>query len=532
MKKVEQVKLKTHETAQKTAQKAKKGVSRIIFSRTAVILLLVILQFLFMVASVTYLKTYRSAINVIMSVLRAIVVIYIINEKGNPAFKLTWILCVMVFPVFGTVFYIYVQLQLGTRFTGKRLSTLKIETEAYMQQDKRVVNALGSNKPSNANLAYYMSHQIGFPVYRNTEVTYFPVGEDKFDALVGELECAENFIFMEYFIVEKGYMWDTILEILTRKAAEGVEVRFMYDGMCSISMLPYNYPKTLIKKGIQAKMFNPVRPVLSTSQNNRDHRKICVIDGRVGFTGGVNIGDEYINQKERFGHWKDTAVMLKGDAVQSLTILFLQMWNVNVFKPENYDRYLTEKAHKLRRELGFVLPYGDSPFDNENVGEEVYFHILNHAKKYVHIMTPYLILDNEMLTTLTRTAKSGIEVIIIMPHIPDKKYAFALAKTYYEELLEAGVQIYEYTPGFVHAKVFISDDDTATVGTINLDFRSLYLHFECGVFIYQNAVVYDVEEDFQNTLALCQKVSITDVRTRPLLHRLTGEVLRMVAPLM
>ncbi len=530
--KVEQVKMKTQEKAQETAQKAKKGVSRVIFSRTAIIFLLIMLQLLFMVASVTYLSTYRNTINVFITALRVVVLIVIINEKGNPAFKMTWILCVMIFPVFGTVFYVYVKLQLGTGYIGRRLSTLKIETEPYMQEDRRVVHALSANKPANANLAYYMSHQIGFPIYRNTKVTYFPLGEDKFEALVEKLEQAEHFIFMEYFIVEKGYMWDTILEILERKAAEGVEVRFMYDGMCSIAMLPYNYPRQLMKKGIHAKMFNPVRPVLSTSQNNRDHRKICVIDGQVGFTGGINIGDEYINQKVRFGHWKDTAVMLEGDAVQSLTMLFLQMWNVNESRPENYETYLTQKSTTLKRELGFVLPYGDSPFDHENVGEEVYFHILNHAKKYVHIMTPYLILDNEMLTTLTRTAKSGIEVIIIMPHIPDKKYAFALAKTYYGELLEAGVQIYEYTPGFVHAKVFVSDDDTATVGTINLDFRSLYLHFECGVFIYQNTVVDAVEKDFQETLKKCQKVSITDVKTRPFLHRITGEVLRMVAPLM
>lgn len=224
---------------------------------------------------------------------------------------------------------------------------------------------------------------------------------------------------------------------------------------------------------------------MSTIQNNRDHRKICVIDGQTGYVGGVNLADEYINEKERFGHWKDTAVLLRGDAVQSLTMIFLQMWDVDMRGVEPYGKYLTKKAESLNDRLGYVIPYADSPFDHENVGEEVYFHILNHAKKYVHIMTPYLILDNEMLTTLIRAAKSGIEVIIIMPHIPDKWYAFAVAKTYYKELIEGGVQIYEYAPGFVHAKVFVSDDDTATVGSINLDFRSLYLHFENGVFIYE-----------------------------------------------
>ena len=224
--------------------------------------------------------------------------------------------------------------------------------------------------------------------------------------------------------------------------------------------------------------------------------------------------------------------MLRGDAEQSLTKILLQMWNADVRKNEDYSRYLTPKRKGLKRELGYVIPYADSPFDNENVGEEVYFHILNHAKKYVHIMTPYLILDHEMLNTLKRAAKSGIEVIIIMPHIPDKWYAFAVAKTYYKELIEGGVQIYEYRPGFVHAKVFVSDDDTATVGTINLDYRSLYLHFENGVFIYNNSEIDRIERDFQQTLARCHKVTLIEVRRRTMLTKLIGQVLRLFAPLM
>ena len=512
--------------------KAKSGLSRIIFSRTGFILLLILIQLGLFIVTTNLLQSYALFINGTLRVVGVVVLIYIINAEGNPAFKMTWMLCVMAFPAVGTLFYIYVKSQVGVRWMGKRLATLKIETDPYMMQDMDVVDALRASKPANANLAYYLAHHMGFPTYRNTEVTYFPLGEDKFDALVPELKKTRKYIFMEYFIVEKGYMWDTILKILVQKAREGVEVRFMYDGTCAISNLPYEYPQELERKGIRCKMMNPIRPFLSTVQNNRDHRKICVIDGRVGFTGGINLGDEYINRKERFGHWKDTAVMLKGDAVQSLTMLFLQMWNVDEKEEEHYTRYLTPRRQGLRRELGYVLPYGDSPFDNENVGEEVYFHILNHAKKYVHIMTPYLILDNEMITTLTRTAKSGIEVIIIMPHIPDKWYAFVVAKTYYRELIRAGVQIYEYKPGFVHAKVFVSDDDTATVGTINLDYRSLYLHFECGVFIYNNSVVDRVERDFQETLMKCHKVSLVELRNRSLFSKITGQVLRLFAPLM
>ena len=468
------------------------------------------------------LEEHATSVYIGFVALSIVVIVYIINREENPAFKMSWILFVLLIPIVGTAFYIFMLIQPGTSYIRKRLFVLSSETSPYMKQNKGLIEKLRLSKPANANLAHYMSKTCGFPVHRNTKVTYFPLGEDKFCELKIQLENAKKFIFMEYFIVETGVMWNAILDILKRKVDEGVEVRFMYDGMCSISLLPYRYPEKLEKMGIQCKMFNPIKPVLSTQQNNRDHRKICVIDGEVAFTGGVNLADEYINEKERFGHWKDTAVMLEGEAVQNFTIMFLQMWNIYERKTEDYTKYLTPKTKEFRRELGFVLPYGDSPYDDENIGEQV----------YVHIMTPYLILDNEMVTTLTYAAKCGIEVIIIMPHIPDKWYAFVLAKTYYEELISAGVQIYEYTPGFVHAKVFVSDDDTATVGTINLDFRSLYLHFECGTFIYNNQVVRDIEKDFQETLKKCQKVTVTDLRNRKVGEKVCGRVLRLIAPLM
>ncbi|WP_461812507.1 cardiolipin synthase [Faecalimonas sp.] len=514
------------------AKKAKSGIFKIIFSRTALVAALLLFQIGLMIATITSIEQYAFSVYVGFIILSMIVIIYIINRKENPAFKMSWILFVTFIPIVGTVFYIFMQIQPGTRYIGKRLSVLGNKTKPYMTQNDTIIEELRISKPANANLAHYLSKQVGFPVHRNTKVTYFKIGEEKFEELKCQLELAKHYIFMEYFIVEEGVMWDSILEILKRKVEEGVEVRFMYDGMCSIVLLPYQYPKELEAVGIRCKMFSPIKPVLSTHQNNRDHRKICVIDGQVAFTGGINLADEYINEKERFGHWKDTAVMLQGEAVQNFTMMFLQMWNVTEKKEENFEKYLTPKSKEFRRELGYVLPYGDSPYDNENIGEQVYFHILNHAKKYVHIMTPYLILDNEMVTNLTYAAKCGIEVIIIMPHIPDKWYAFVLAKTYYEELINAGVHIYEYTPGFVHAKVFVSDDDTATVGTINLDYRSLYLHFECGTFIYNNQVVRDIEKDFQETLKKCQKVTITDLRMRGVIETVTGRVLRLIAPLM
>ena len=530
--KLNEYKEKGVQVGKRVKKQAKSKLFGIIYSRTAVVLALLLVQIGLFAFTLTYMQHYESHVYGIYVIVSVVAVIYIINEEGSSSFKMTWLIFVMIVPVIGVGFYIYTKLELGKKLLRKRLEMLQEEIEPYMRQNEEVIQFMRSSRLANVNLSYFLYKYVGFPTYGNTTAEYFPVGEEKFGAMLKELEKAEKFIFMEYFIVEEGIMWDSILTILKRKAQEGVEVRFMYDGMCSVALLPYDYPKKLQRMGIKCKQFEKIKPVLSTSQNNRDHRKICVIDGKVAFTGGINLADEYINQKERFGHWKDTAIMLKGDAVQSFTMMFLQMWNVTERTKEDYSLYLTPKQKEFRREDGYMLPYGDSPYDNENVGAEVYFHILNHAKKYVHIMTPYLILDNDMIDALKRAAKGGVEVQIIMPGIPDKPYAFYLAKTYYEELIESGVQIFEYTPGFVHAKVFTSDDDTATVGTINLDYRSLFHHFECGVFIYHNPVVYDIERDFQRTRAKCHKVSLIEVRERTLFVKLYGQILRLVAPLM
>lgn len=512
--------------------KAKKGLFRLIFSRTAVIFLLLAIQFGVFVYIVSYMAEYGLPAYFIMLAINIIVVIRIINKKGNPAFKLAWIVPILAVPIVGAFFYLFCMMQQSVKKLSIRLATLGLEIRPYMEQNLIAVKSMREIKAANGNLATFLSRQVGYPVHHNTSVRYFASGEEKFHELLEQLKNAEQYIFMEYFIIEKGYMWSEILDVLEEKVKQGLEVRLMYDGMCSMEKLPASYPKYLRKKGIKCKEFSPIMPMLTTHQNNRDHRKICVIDGKIGFTGGINIGDEYINKKSPFGHWKDTAVLLEGEAVQSLTMMFLQLWNVDEKGKENYSLYLTKKNADVDKSLGFVLPYADSPYDNENVGEQVYFHILNHAKKYVHITTPYLILDNEMLTNLIYAAKCGIEVIIIMPHQPDKWYAFALAKTYYEELIEAGVQIYEYTPGFIHAKMFVSDDDTATVGSINLDYRSLYLHFECGAFIFNNPVIKEVEADFQKTMQLSHKVSLVEVKNRPFIMKVVGNVLRIIAPLM
>ena len=376
-----------------------------------------------------------------------------------------------------------------------------------------------------------MSNYGGYPIYKNTRVTYFPQGEDKFAELLIQLDKAEKFIFMEYFIIEEGEMWGAVLEILKKKAAEGVEVRVMYDGMCSVVLLPYGYPKQLEKFGIKCKMFAPVIPVLTTSQNNRDHRKIVSIDGKVAFTGGVNLSDEYINRKVLYGHWKDTAVMLEGDAAKSMTMMFLQMWNITEKTEDIYADYIPD-IPEIPDADGYVMPYADSPLDGMNVGEQVYLDILNTAERYVHIMTPYLILDNEMITALTHAAMRGIDVKLILPHIPDKKYAYMLARSHYKELIEGGVKIFEYEPGFVHAKVFVSDDRKAVVGSINLDFRSLYLHFECAAFMYKCSEIAAIEGDYRKTLKKCIRIDMENIRKYPIGKKLLGSCLRLIAPLM
>lgn len=512
-------------------EKGKRGLLKIIFGRTTIVLLLLCVQAFVLFLGFRFLGQYIAYGFGGYTLLSLIIVIILINKPQNPSVQNSWIILILLIPVFGALLYIFVDTQWGSRLVNRRLQSLIELTRSYMTQDTDVINRLRAQDPGTANLVNYMVEKADSPVYENTSVKYFPLGEDKFEEMIRQLEQAKEFIFMEYFIVEEGYMWGRILKILEKKVKEGVEVRFMYDGMCSLVLLPYKYPEKLEALGIRCKMFSPIRPALSTRQNNRDHRKILVIDGHTAFTGGINLADEYINRKIRFGHWKDTAVMIKGDAVKSFTLMFLQVWNINE-RSEDYERYMNRVIPIPKKSSGFVMPYCDSPLDDENVGEQVYLDMINRAERYVHIMTPYLILDYDLINALSFAAKRGVEVVIIMPHIPDKKYAFALAKTYYPELIRAGVQIWEYTPGFIHAKQFVCDDNRAVVGTINLDYRSLYLHFECAAYMYQVDVVKDIESDFQDTLAKSQKITIEDCKKVKIHTKLFGRLLRLFAPLM
>ena len=512
-----------------------KGLLRIVFGWTTFMVLSILAQVAVLAGCFLFLTEHIVYVFWVYMLVGAAVVLYILNKRETPEFKLSWIIPVLVFPVFGSLLYLFVEAQIPTRWLARQVKRAAEEARPYLKQDGETLERLERESAATASLCRYMDRWGGYLVYENTSVTYFPLGEDKFAELKRQLEGARRYIFLEYFIIDRGKMWDSILEILERKAKEGVEVRLMYDGMGCLTLLPHHYPEELTARGIRCRVFSPVRPVLSTYQNNRDHRKIVVIDGHTAFTGGINLADEYINERKRFGHWKDTAVMLKGDGVKSFAAMFLQNWNMTERRREDYGPYMEASPDFCpvsAPKTGYVMPYGDSPLDEENVGKQVYMDILYQAKRYVHMMTPYLILDQDMISALTYAAKRGVETVIIMPHIPDKIYAYLLARSYYEELLLAGVKIYEYVPGFVHAKEYVSDDERAVVGTINMDYRSLFLHFECAAYFYRNPAVADVERDFAETLKQCEEITLEDCRTYPGIRKLAGSLLRLIAPLM
>ena len=523
---------------EKILKKLKK-LLRLIFGRTTLGTLFLLIQILVLFAGFNWFREYLIYMYGGSAMLSALVLIYIISDEGNSTIKLSWVVPILIFPVFGTLFYLFLTLQPGTRRINRRIEEVGTKLRPYLLQDPEVLAHYESISASGGNLVRYMNQYGRFPAYENTGVRYFPLGDDMFPVLLEELKKAEHFIFMEYFIVEHGVMWDAILQVLETKVAEGVEVRFMYDGTCSISLLPYNYPKKLEEYGIRCKIFNPIKPALSTVQNNRDHRKITVIDGKVAYTGGMNLADEYINARVRFGYWKDAAIRLTGECVWSFTSMFLELWDYILKIESDYTFYraTSMEKHRLQEKIhadekGFVQPYTDSPLDHEDVGENVYLNIISRAKKYLYIFTPYLIIGSEMRTALVNAAKSGVDVRLVVPGIPDKKLVYFLTQSNFPYLIKNGVKIYTYTPGFIHAKCFVSDDVQATVGTVNMDYRSLCLHFECGVWMYRTRAVLQVKEDALKTFAESHEVTLEEFQRKSFLVRTFMGALKLFAPLL
>lgn len=505
---------------------------RALFRQRFLIILLLALQLAFLLYVLISSSLTSTIVSRSLSLISLLVSIYVLTRRDTGAYKSTWIFLILLFPLFGGLFYLSSEFQSSVRRFRKKTNHTEEKAKRLMSLPETGYNVAIEKNPECTRQFRYLQNFAGFPIYDGTKTKYLSPGEVKFEYLVRELEKAEKYIFLEYFIVQEGKMWDTILEILKRKAAKGVTVRLLYDDFGCFALLPKDYPKQLKKFGIECAIFNPFRPFLTIKQNNRDHRKIVSIDGKVAFTGGINLADEYINAIDKHGHWKDASVMIEGKAAWSFTLMFLQMWELTVGTDEDYSAWYPwgDKPCDIRAN-GFVLPYADSPLDKENVGEHVYMQILNNAKDYVYINTPYLIVDDKMVSALCLAAKSGVDVRIVTPHIGDKWFVHATTRSYYRELIKAGVKIYEYTNGFIHSKTFVSDDRTATVGTTNLDFRSLYLHFECGAWMYDSEAVMEVKEDFLKTLEICQPITAEDCKVHPL-KRGVQDFLRIFAPFM
>ncbi len=491
----------------------------------------IILQVGWIVGLVMKLNDYYAYISLLTSLLSLLVVLRIYGNHINAAYKMSWIILILLFPIFGLCLFVLCGHTGATAGMRRRFDAVNQRLEGLLPGGDEILDALSAQDKALGNQARYIRDYGGYPVWRNTDVEFYSTAEAGIEAQKAELRKAEKFIFMEYHAIEDSVSFRAVEDILAEKAAQGVDVRVFYDDMGSMGFISTAFIKRLESRGICCRVFNPLLPFVNVFMNHRDHRKITVVDGRVGFTGGYNLADEYFNLTSPYGHWKDTGLKLTGDAVRSLTVLFLEIWNAMTRSDEDFAAFLPEVTYTAG-ESGFVQPYGDSPLDQEYMGENVYLNIIKNAKNYVYLMTPYLIIDDEMQRELTLAAQRGVDVRIITPGIPDKKLIYKVTRSYYAGLAKKGVRIYEYTPGFCHAKQFVADDEVAVVGTINLDYRSLYLHFENACCLYRCQAVYGVKDDFGATFPLCREVTEQYRGKRSLMLRGTQIILRLFAPLM
>lgn len=506
---------------------------KLFFSRFFIVALAIILQVFVFFATNFWLSESFGWVAYWFTALGILLFFVIINKDKRASFKLPWISVILIFPVLGiTVYLTFGNVNLSKKSRRKLEKENKILRQ-FCKQNESTMRELYQSDHQAYGQAKYIQSACLLPTYNRCYSEYLPTGEIFFAQLVDELKKARKYILMEYFIIEKGTMWDTIYQILIAKAKQGVEVHFMYDDVGSISKVPNDYFYEMRNHGINACKFFPFRPIVSVIHNNRDHRKITVIDGEVGFIGGINLADEYINVKHPYGRWKDNAVLLKGKCVDSLIRLFIQLFNSQTLRKLDIKQYLPEH-HQTYKMKGFIAPYGDGPCPiyEDYVGENVYLNIIGQAEHYLYITTPYLVVDYEFLAALSNAAKRGVDVRIITPYIADKKLIKIMTKSNYMKLIEAGVKIYEYKPGFIHAKMFVCDDKYATVGTINLDYRSFVHHFECGVWFYNTSCIDKMRRDF---LAMIRKESVSIDRKRATLkpgERIIKDILRLIAPMM
>ena len=499
--------------------------------RAVLVAISVLLQVFWIVLLVMRLNQYYAYISLATSVLSFLVVLHICGNKINAAYKLSWIVLIQFMPILGLCLFLMFGKESSNAVMRHRFGRIDQQMPRYLPQDEATAARLDAENPGLGNQAHYLRNTAGFPVYGDTRVTFYGDTNEALEAQKAELRKAEHFIFMEYHAIEDSTAWRGLEEILAEKAAAGVDVRVFYDDMGSIGFISKPFARRLQAQGIQCRVFNPLVPVLNVFMNNRDHRKITVVDGQVGFTGGYNLADEYFNLTHPYGQWKDSGLRLEGSAVRSLTVIFLEMWNATQKVQEDPTPFLVPAAVP-QGAGGYVIPYADSPLDTIATGEDVYLNILKNAKRYVYITTPYLIIDDEMQRELTLAARRGVDVRIITPGIPDKKTVFRVTRSYYADLATAGVRIFEYTPGFVHAKQFVADDEVATCGTINMDYRSLYLHFENGCWFSSCDAVAQVRRDFEELFPLCTEVTGQYAGKRERYVRGLNRILRLFGPLM
>lgn len=489
----------------------------------------ILIQAALLVLAVVYLSNYGIYVYSFFTLLSIITVFIIVSKRDNPINKLSWVIPVAMFPIFGWLIYYLAGRKHLSKKRVTRYNEILEGTSCLVSQEADIITRLEEESPFVSRQVSYIRNITRMPLYKNTYTEFLSPGEKFFERLCEELEKAKHFIFMEYFIIQEGKMWDTILEILARKAGEGVEVKMMYDDLGCIQTVPTLYFRKLQKLGIEVKIFNVFTPSIDVFMNYRDHRKITVIDGNVGFTGGNNLADEYINEIDKHGRWHDSSIMFKGEAVWSFSLMFLQMWQYYENDKLDYNKYRPTMTYTGE---GYVLPFGDGPLDDHLVGENVYINIISNARKYVSITTPYLILDNEMITALCVAAQSGVRVSIVTPGIPDKWYVHMVSRYNYTALVEAGVEIYEFTGGFIHSKTMVCDDEIAVVGTQNFDFRSFYLHYECAAYMWKTSAVSQVKADHEYCHSRSHRVTLTECKSRPWPIRMLQACLNVFSPMM
>ncbi len=491
-----------------------------------------LLQFIFLVVLVYHLSHWAVWVNAVFQVISILLVISIVGKRGNPSHKMAWIIFILVFPVFSVPVYFIWNTSITVPAFKKRLRQQKRRSAAFLRRDTETEKRLRYADVFHWRQSVFLTKESGYPLYSNTEVEYLSPGEVFLPRLIEELRTARKYIFLEFYILAEGEMWDEIFSVLKQKVRDGVEVKIIFDDFGSAARQYKKFKKNLREAGISYSVFNPIRPSFDIFLNNRNHRKIVVIDGKTAFTGGLNIGDEYINKLERFGYWMDCGACFKGDAVRSFTVMFIEMWNaINSRKKSvNYEKYMVEIFPKCE---GFVQPYSVSPLDHDrNPGGGLYMQMLNSAKDYVYIASPYLVLDSEMTAALCGAALSGIDVRIITPKKWDKWYVHPVTQYYYEQLLESGVKIYEFTPGFIHSKLFVSDDSVATVGTVNMDYRSFYYNFECGAWMCNVRAVGDIKRHMLRIMEDSDEITLSEWEKRPMSLKAKQFILHLFAPFM